>query len=481
MAFTSYKPSPAQQRAHDCRVFEMLWAGSAGPGKTTYLIADPVISQLAVEHERWRLGLIDRSTAHAIHFRREFPMLEQTVAKAREFYEAVDPGGKWSEEKYIFTFSCGMKVQFAHIAKPDDWKIYDSSEYTAVYFDELVQFTKEQYDRMVSRVRTTDPVLQPLLRVRSATNPEAGWVKEYFVDPAPEGNAILRTTLTLESGKTKVMDRVFMPALLRDNPDPAFRENYEANLRKLPAHIRLARLNGRWDVIQGAFFAEDFIPEIHVVKPYRLPSGWTKFRVLDWGFKTWAVVTWWAVDTDGCLICYRERSYHKKDAREVAREIKLVEREHGEWDERRDVSKLSGPADTQIWAETGQTGPTMAEDMAAEGVIWEPCSKGRKASAQQVLIRLRDLPQGKHDRPGISWFETCTKSVQTIPIIKTDPKDAEEPADGGDDHWLDNAFYACMYRPVLPRDDEKPQKTMDDWPADKPKKAVMGAYGIRMN
>ena len=479
-----YKPSPSQQRAHDMRVREICYAGAAGPGKTTWLIGDPIIVQLPVEHERWRRGEIEKSVGWCIHFRREYPMLEQTVLKARDLYTSVDPSAPgWSEENYTFTFSCGYKVQFAHMSKEGDWRIYDSQEYTEVEFDELVMFTKEQYDRMKSRVRTTDPVLKHLLRVVSATNPEAGWVKDYFINPAPDGNTILRNKVRMDDGTYEVRDRVFLPALLRDNPDSQFRRDYEITLQELAPHIRFARLHGRWDVIEGAFFAEECIPSVHFVEPYAIPSGWTKFRVLDWGYKTYAVVKWYAVDTDGCLVCYRERNFHKKIDLDVAIAIREEEKKYGEWDSKRNVSKLVGsPADNQIWAETGQSGPTIAENMATVGVFWERASKGRHSGTTQLLHRLRDVPEEGKGRPGISWFKTCKKSCETLPLIKVDPNDPEVPDnDRGKNHWLDCDFYACMSRPVVPKYDVNPEGYKDDWPEDevtKRRRSQMGAYGV---
>ena len=46
-----YKPSPWGTKFHALRVDEALGGGSAGPGKTTALIADPS-EQIAVEHVR---------------------------------------------------------------------------------------------------------------------------------------------------------------------------------------------------------------------------------------------------------------------------------------------------------------------------------------------------------------------------------------------------------------------------------------------
>ncbi len=477
-----YSPSAVQQEFHLCNVRECCFAGSAGPGKTTAEIWDPIISQVVVEHDRWERGEIKASTGWAIHFRRSYPMLKQTLEKARTWFNQIDPGVTWSQDDMMFTFSCGYKYQFGHMQKDKDYEIYIGNDYTAIYFDEAVQFTREQYDYLSARCRSADPVLRPLLRIRCATNPAPGWVKQYFVDPAPEGRKIIQTEIRCEDGTIEKRGRIFIPALLKDNPDGEFRRDYEITLRKLPAHIRLAWLNGRWDVIAGAFFAEEFIPEIHVVENFPIPEGWTKFRSLDWGYKSWCVVTWWAVDTDGNLICYREYNCKMKDAEQVALEIREIENANHEWNVEKDCSKLSGPADWQIQEERGTLGPSIAEIMAEVGVYWERCTKDRHSAAMELMRRLKMLPKkgDTYDRAGISWMDKCVKSIQTIPTLATDPCDMEVPEKGGEDHWLDSAFYAVMYRAAIPKHDKLPgRRRMGDDLEEARKKRTQrtGKYG----
>lgn len=459
-----YTPSKVQQEFHLCSAREVLFAGSAGPGKTIALCMDPIQTQLHIENQRVISGEIERSTGWAIHFRREYPMLAQTIDKCRQWYPKIDPGVRYESDAHTFHFSCGYKIQFAHMAKPSDWRNYDSSSYSHVAFDELCQFEKEQYMYLVSRCRSSDPVLRKLLRVRSATNPDPGWTRAYFVDPAPQGRKFIRNVMKLDDGTEEVRYRVYIPALLRDNPDPEFVRDYEATLRGMPTHVMKARLYGDWYVISGAFFAEEWKPDHHVVAPFEIPSGWTKFRSMDWGYKSWCVVLWWAVDPEGNMVCYRERSYQLKDADEVAFRIREIETAAGEWDEKRDCSRLTGPADTQIWEQRGTIGPTISETFDHYGVYWEKCTKNRAAAAAQLVRRLRDIPPpNTGSRPGISWFHSCDQSLKTIPALPTDPNDIEVPQKGGDDHWLDATFYAVMHRAAIPKHDEQePRRRRDD-------------------
>ena len=474
----TYSPSPVQREFHSLQVDEALFGGSAGPGKSLTLLMDP-LDQIAVEHQRCVAGEMrwGRSSGWAIHFRREIPRLEETITRSKGFYTDLDPGAKWDQQKHTWTFSSGYKVQFAHMRDNDTFLNYRSSQYTALYMDELVEFERDQYDQMVTRVRSTDPVLQGMLRVRCASNPAPGWVREYFVDPAPQGRTILKKKLRLDDGSIAERTRIFIPARLSDNPDPVYRRQYEINLQDKPAHIRAALLHGDWYVVAGAFFAEEWSPEHHVIKPFRIPRDWRRFRSGDWGYKSPCVILWWAVTPDNELICYRERTFKQKTALEVGERIKDIEKEAGEWDEKRDASRCIGPMDTQLWEERGHRGPTMASDMQTIGVTWVKANKkSRATNAQNVMSRLKS--RGLNDRPAMMFFETCRGCVTTIPAIGTDPTATEEPMKGGSDHWYDAVSYAASHHVLPTAKGENFLDRDDDFPEDEvANRRNLGQYG----
>jgi hypothetical protein len=318
---------------------------------------------------------------------------------------------------------------------------------TMLLFDELIEFEKDQYEQMVTRVRSTDPVLQKLLKVRSASNPAPGWVREYFVDPAPQGRVVLKKRLKLDDGTYAERTRIFIPARLSDNPDPEYRRQYEM-------------LHGDWYVVAGAFFANEWVAEKHVIKPFRIPRDWRRFRSGDWGYKSPCVILWWAVTPDNELICYRERTFKEKTAKQVAEAIKQIEMDAGEWDVQRGSSRCPGPMDTQLWEERGHHGPTMASDMAEIGVNWTKANKkSRATNAQNVMSRLKSL--GLNGRPALMFFETCKQCISTIPSLQTDKGTPEEPEKGGSDHWYDAVSYACSHY-ALPQEDGKSFLDDDD-------------------
>lgn len=472
-----YVPARVQEEFHALSTTEALFGGSAGPGKSMALIAD-VLPQMVVERARVESREISRSSGMSIHFRREMPRLEETIFRAKELYGTVDPGFKFNDNDHAGITSWGYRVKFAHLKDADSFLNYRSNQYTHVAFDELIEFEQDQYHELVGRVRSTDPVLRSMLKARAASNPAPGWVREYFVDPAPKGRVILRKRFRLHDGTTEERTRLYLPALLYDNPDKEYVRQYEANLMDKPAHIRAALLEGNWYVVAGAFFSDEWDEQRVVIKPFKIPAGWRRFRSGDWGYKEECVILWWAVSPEGDLICYREltlngrKAKKRYDAWEVAKRIKEIEMSANEWNYREDRSRLTGWMDTQLWEERGHRGPTMADDMAREGVYWLKASKGRKQAAQQMIVRLNE--HGANDQPGIMFFENCTGCITTIPAIGTDKEDPEKPADGGPDHWWAAVSYALSANP-LPTGREDDGFTWDDEPE---QPAVLGGqYG----
>lgn len=451
-----YNPAPIQTEVHLCQANEILMGGAAGGTKSMTLLMDFVQTQLRFEHDRW-MKTGRRSIGWAIHFRRTFKMLEQTIERSHRLFRAIDPKATYDTQRFTWTFSCGYRFQFGHVQTDEDRFNYLSNEYTHITWDELGEMSQEVYQFINTRLRTSDPELQKRLRIVSASNPTGNWVRDYFVKPHPQGRKLLTKVIRLGDGTEVKRTRIFIPATLKDNPDPLFRASYEAELRDKPRHIMKAYLEGDWWVVAGAFFADAWIKEIHEVDRFKIPSGWKKFRSMDWGVKQPGTVGWYAVDTDENLVKYRELTFQGKDALQVAREIKAIEKEAGEWDETRDCSRLSGPADTQIWSVTGTVGPTIAETMMEEGVYWEKCTKNKPAAVMQLLLRLNDHGT-KDSPPGIRFMRHCVNTIRTVPAIGTSKNNPELPDDsaGVEDHWLDETLYACMHRLVAAKADDDP-------------------------
>ena len=279
---------------------------------------------------------------------------------------------------------------------------------------------------------------------------------------------------------------MFVPARLRDNlillnADP----NYAQRLKGLSSETMVrAWLEGDWTVVEGAFF-DCWSYQKHVVEPFLIPQGWTRFRSMDWGSARPFSVGWWAIVQDdykllaikagvlnsparvlprGSLVRYREwygasgiNQGLKLDASQVAEGIVARERD--------DVLRY-GVLDPACFREDG--GPSIAERINA---ILVAAKKRPFHAADNARVpqrgsmggwdQLRARLVGQDGVPMIYCFSTCDASIRTIPALAHDQTKMEDVDTEGEDHAGDEWRYACMSRPFspVPEATKKPLET----------------------
>ena len=286
-------------------VFEALYGGSAGGGKSEVLLLLPLIREF-YKYPRFK-GII---------FRRTYPELErELILRSHEYYPATGAVYSDAKKRWVWPHT-GAVVQFGYVEHESDVRKYDTTEYNYMAFDELTSFTEFIYRYLAfSRCRSSDPNLPAI--VRSASNPGNighGFVRARFVEPAREGYTIIKDSKT---GLT----RIFIPAKATDNPylmknDP----QYVNRLQALPEAERLAKLEGDWWTFSGQVFEDWRIQPLagdppnaqHVIKPFEIPSWWPKLLAIDWGYSAMLYAVWGAISPKGRLIVYREYAAKKE-------------------------------------------------------------------------------------------------------------------------------------------------------------------------
>lgn len=197
-SYIPHRPTPKQQAFLLLDCLEALYGGAAGGGKTDALLMAA-------------LQYVDTPGYAALLLRRTFADLALPGAimdRSHEWLRGTD--AVWSEREKTWTFPSGATLTFGYLAADGDKYRYQGSELTFCGFDELTQFTQEQYTYLFSRLRRLEGVDIPL-RMRAASNPGGighGWVYERFMpDLTPDATEHRRQT-----------GRIFIPARLGDNP-----------------------------------------------------------------------------------------------------------------------------------------------------------------------------------------------------------------------------------------------------------------------
>lgn len=418
---------------------EVLYGGAAGGGKSYALLAD-------------FLRYADNQNSRGLLLRRTNDELRELKDKAYALYKSIyGDRAKWHEQKSEWTFPSGAKLWITYLERDQDALRYQGQSFTWIAFDELTQYpTPFAWDYLRTRLRTTDESID--LCQRGTTNPGGpghGWVKRYFIDPAPpnhpfipknaEDQPIVFPKGHKQEGEPMFLRR-FIPAKLSDNPHLYNDGKYEANLLSQGENARRQLLEGDWTIAEGAAFPE-FRMHIHTCEPFTIPADWRRFRSCDYGYSSFSAVHWYAIDPSyDTLYVYRELYVTKKTGADLAPLV--LQAEQGEH-----ISY--GMLDSSCWHVRGATGPTIAEEMIGRGCRWRPSDRGPQSriNGRQRLHQLLKVDDVT-GRPGIIFFNTCRQIIADLPVIPTDPEGTDDiDSRYKSDHAYDSIRYGIQSRP----------------------------------
>lgn len=426
-----------------CPIEEVFYGGARGGGKTDGMLGDWLSH--SGEYGEQAVGCF---------FRRTYKQLSEVIARARILF--IPLGATWNEQRAEFTMPNRARLLFRHLERDSDAENYQGHNYTRLYFEEITNFpSPAPINKLRATLRGPEGVKVGIRLTGNPGGPGHGWVKKRYIDPNPAGFEVLYEDFTNPfTGKSVRTERVFIPARVIDNKK-IDQDAYVARLQQTGSkQLVEAWLMGKWDIIDGAFFAE-FAPELHILGAEwlgRIPAKSMVFRAFDWGYAKPFSVGWYAV-SDGnwglpkdALVKFdewygcdgRPNEGLRMDAGVVAQGIKAKETEmvqsYG-------FKVRYGAADPSIFTRDG--GPSIAEIMLREGIIWQRADNKREPGWQQVRRRLI----GNGGKPLLYLLETCDDTLRTLPIMQHDDKDMEDLDTDGEDHAVDELRYACMSRP----------------------------------
>jgi phage terminase large subunit len=448
----NYTPSERQLKFHQSTAFETFFGGAAGPGKSTALCGEAIT--MAIKYPGHRV----------FFFRKTLKNLRQgtlpAIMKQLGPYNALPdnmkatlPDGKPLTIKYngsdsIFRFSNGSFIQFAYLNTTADIYNYSSIEIHELLIDELTQFTEEEYNFLKTRVRADDN--RPL-RIKAASNPgDIGhnWVKERFLeslDPTINYESEVPFMEHFEdpdSGETYTRSRVFIPALVTDNPNHHIQVEYKRNLNAIKdPQLRLALLKGDWNTFMGRVYTE-WDKDLHVL-PGKLPvslDDCEKFIGFDWGYHDPAVATWLAYAPEnehGIRHLYAYREIHEVGktpewwARTVAGIIK---------DE--DIQYMILPHDCFSHLGGNKTIASVFDDYDVPYVRAD--SMNHAAKMHRIALMHQMLSLADDGMPYLQFHQNCMNNISTIPTLPYSKNRPEEIDDKAADHDFDSTTYALM-------------------------------------
>lgn len=253
--YSPHKPEAPQHAflmLDELGVLEALYGGAAGGGKSDALLMSA-------------LRYVDVPGYAALLLRRSYPdlALPGAIMDRGKSWLVGEPGVRWSERDYRFTFDTGATLTFGYLQYTNDRYRYASAEFQFIGFDELTQFLEADYRFLFSRLRRPvlpddappavvreHELLQHVpLRMRVASNPGGRghpWVKRRFIDKDVDPEDPNDTP-------ERARARIFIPARLVDNPH-IDQESYRAALARMTRVERAYLEDGDWNADDGTLY-----------------------------------------------------------------------------------------------------------------------------------------------------------------------------------------------------------------------------------
>ena len=457
-----------------CPVYEVLYEGTRGNGKTDALLMSFIRHVGEGWGAEWR----------GILFRRTYPELQDVIAKSRKWIPRSFPTATYNQSGHVWTFPAGEQLMFRYFQEPEDYWAYHGHSFVWIGWDELTTWpTDEGYKRMFACSRST--VVGMPRMVRATTNPYGvghNWVKARWRLPIGGERivgAVIRDSLDRD-GKPEP-PRVAVRGKLDENrilmnADPGYKDRIRASASSA-AQLH-AWLEDDWDIVAGGMFDDVWDARVHVVPDVPLdliPAGWHLDRSYDHGQSRPFSVGWWA-ESNGEPLEYEGRTYGpvrgdlyrvsewygwsgqaneglRMGAPDIARGIRLREVDWGlvrSSNGNGGSSRVQpGAADSSIFdAYDGEK--SVAGDMKnAAGITWQPADKGpgsRVQGWQQIRKMLKAAAAQPREEPGLFVMERCLQFRRTVPVLPRDDRNPDDVDTEAEDHIGDEVRYRLRYR-----------------------------------
>jgi phage terminase large subunit len=333
-----------------------------------------------------------------------------------------------------------------------------SAEYDIIYAAEAVQFTLQDWETFIMRLRSGIYPHPPLIADTNPDRPDH-WLKQ-----------------RADNGMTTLLNTYH-----KDNPvyynaeDEAWTERGRAyvlgKLQRLTGVRKKRYLDNLWSIAEGAIY-EQWNEQHHVVDDVSdCPEFIQRWRSIDFGYRNPFVCQWWGITADKQVYLYREIYETELLVSDAAIEIARLEAglSRSEVDDMREKYRDVDEPDGQFWREmwsrararepiAGTVADHDREDRATlekYGIQTIAARKTVSTGIQAVQERLRVDESG---RPGLYVVRTArvqmdqslkdagrpTSTLEEIPgYVWNNAKKKEEPIKV-DDHGVDAMRYLVM-------------------------------------
>ena len=424
--------------------FDVFCGGGRGGGKSYGL------AYLALRHAEQYA-----ERARILYLRKTYKGLADYELVTRELFGMVyGTAARFNSAEHTWRFPNGGYLELGQLETAADYQKYQGRSFSLLLVDEAGQYSDPSLlDMMRSNLRGSKDIPIRMIVAANPGGPGHAWIaKRYVFQSAP--------WVPFAETKSK-RQWVYAPSTFAGN-DAIDREQYRDQLESsCPDDPELLRawVDGDWTVVRGAYFASVLDESRNAVAPWEaLPDkddGWEFYLAHDFGSAAPSVTYLFARSPGtehegkfyprGSLIIVDELATNRRDNLNVglgytaAVLAEIIRRDLcGKWD-----VPAYGVADDAIFARTGASAGSIADEFRHGGVYFQPAQKADRVSGWNKMRRLL-ADAGKPDKPGLYISRACSYWWNTLPYLARDERRAEDLDSSGPDHAADCVRYGCL-------------------------------------
>lgn len=440
----SYSPMPKQGEAHKLSAKYRGFCGGWGNGKTSWGCAETFIRLHEFPGTR---AIVARKTRPELKST-TWDMLLNGDPGHSDAWHGIPPEtvASYNKSDMVIEFRNGSVIYGLPLDDPAKIENYNLGFF---WVDQAEEIEEDIFLKFHGRLRQRVGPREGILTF----NPNGhNWLWRRFIDP-------MRPIKWAANYKC-------VEASTYDNPN--LPEDYLEQFEGLPDAWLQRFVMGSHEVFVGQIFT-DWNPEVHVISPFRIPSGWRRWLCIDPGIRHEGAASWVAQDFVGNKYYYREIVTPNQPVEWWAQQIMAAERspDYGGPDERI-FRRLIGPEARQ----RAQTDGKSVLDLFNEyGLYPEPADRSPSARISQIVSALRpkdDHPNpwtNERPAPTLYVFDTCTKLREYIPQYRWKPvrinyseEDPPEAVRKKDDHNIDNLGHTLVAIDETPMPEEETRR-----------------------
>jgi hypothetical protein len=394
-----------------------------------------------------------RERARVLYLRRTYAGLRDFELVTRELFGTVyGQDARYNGTEHLWRLPNGGYIELGQLETHADYGKYQGRSFTLLLIDEAGQYAQpDLLDLMRSNLRGAKDIPIRVVIAANPGGPGHHWLAKRFVFQAGPWKPF----------KEEKSKRLWMyaPSTFDGNQfidRDQYRDQLESACPTDPELLR-AWLTGDWAVNRGAYFAMALDESRNAVDPWQsIPEGWDWWLAHDFGSSAPSCTFIMAQSPGG----EHEGKFYPRNSIVLVDELATARRDNlnmglgwtaatlaeaivdfcKPWD-----MNPQGVADDAIFAKSGYSSGSIAEEFSRKGVYFRPARKADRISGWQRMKRLM-MDAGKPDSPGLYISRGCEYFWATVPYLARDQKRVEDVDSSGPDHAADACRYGLLRR-----------------------------------